>query len=132
MGGFLVWDIAYGHLLAELSHHNNIISGLAFSREGTVLVSGAIDSTIAIWDFAKLTNEAALEDVNVTHNPDVMKDSEKLLLGSYRSKSTPVQHLHFTRRNLLLTSGPFEGYLNTLRLSQHKALFVLVTVTCAF
>jgi len=105
----LVWDIAYGHLLAELSHHNNIISGLAFSREGTVLVSGAIDSTIAIWDFAKLTNEAALEDVNVTHNPDVMKDSEKLLLGSYRSKSTPVQHLHFTRRNLLLTSGPFEG-----------------------
>merc|ERR1719410_536826 len=72
----LVWDIAYGHLLAELSHHNNIISSLAFSREGTVLVSSAIDSTIAIWDFAKLTNEASLEDVNVTHNPDVIKDSE--------------------------------------------------------
>ena len=67
------------------------------------------DSTIAIWDFAKLTNEAALEDVNVTHNPDVMKDSEKMMLGSYRSKTTPVLHLHFTRRNLLLTTGPFEG-----------------------
>ena len=67
------------------------------------------DSTIAIWDFAKLTNEASLEDVNVTHNPDVIKDSEKLLLGNYRSKNTPVLHLHFTRRNLLLTSGPFEG-----------------------
>jgi len=105
----LVWDIAYGHLLAELSHHNNIISGLAFSREGTVLVSSAIDSTIAIWDFAKLTNEASLEDVNVTHNPDVIKESEKLLLGNYRSKNTPVLLLHFTRRNLLLTSGPFEG-----------------------
>ena len=38
----LVWDIAYGHLLAELSHHNNIIASLAFSREGTVLVSSAI------------------------------------------------------------------------------------------
>ena len=86
----LVWDIAYGHLLAELSHHNNIISGLAFSREGTVLTSSAIDSTIAVWDFAKLTNEAALEEVNVTHNPDVMRESEQLLLGNYRTKSTPV------------------------------------------
>jgi len=105
----LVWDIAYGHLLAELSHHNNIISGLAFSREGTVLTSSAIDSTIAVWDFAKLTNEAALEEVNVTHNPDVMRESEQLLLGNYRTKSTPVMHLHFTRRNLLLASGLFEG-----------------------
>eukprot|EP00090_Calanus_glacialis_P040049 TRINITY_DN6978_c0_g1_i1.p1 TRINITY_DN6978_c0_g1~~TRINITY_DN6978_c0_g1_i1.p1 ORF type:complete len:749 (-),score=253.58 TRINITY_DN6978_c0_g1_i1:122-2248(-) len=105
----LVWDIAYGHLLAELSHHKSIISGLAFSREGTVLASSAIDSTIAVWDFAKLTNEAALEDVNVTHNPDVMKESEHMLLGNYRTKNTPVLHLHFTRRNLLLASGPFEG-----------------------
>ena len=68
-----------------------------------------LDSTIAVWDFAKLTNEAALEDVNVTHNPDVMKDSEQMLLGNYRTKNTPVLHLHFTRRNLLLASGPFEG-----------------------
>merc|ERR1712110_579940 len=88
----LVWDIAYGHLLAGLSPHSSVI-----------------DSTIAIWDFAKLTNEAALDDVNVTHNPDVIKESEKLLLGNYRSKNTPVLLLHFTRRNLLLTPGPFEG-----------------------
>ena len=73
------------------------------------LSNNLTDSTIAIWDFAKLTNEASLEDVNVTHNPDVMKESEKLLLGNYRSKNTPVLLLHFTRRNLLLTSGPFEG-----------------------
>jgi transcription initiation factor TFIID subunit 5 len=38
----LVWDIAYGHLLAELSHHTSNIAGLAFSREGTVLASSAI------------------------------------------------------------------------------------------
>jgi len=105
----LVWDIAYGHLLAELTHHDSIISGLAFSREGTVLASSAIDGSIAIWDFAKLTNEAALEDVNVTHNPDVRKDSDSLKLGSYCSKTTPILHLHFTRRNLLLATGPFEG-----------------------
>jgi WD40 repeat protein len=38
----LVWDIAYGHLLAELSHHASNIASLAFSREGTVLASSAI------------------------------------------------------------------------------------------
>jgi len=105
----LIWDIAYGHLLAELSHHTSIIAGLAFSREGSVLSSSAIDCTIAIWDFGKLMNEAALEEVNVTHNPDVRRDSENFLLGNYLAKNTPVLHLHFTRRNLLLASGPFEG-----------------------
>jgi len=105
----LVWDIAYGHLLAELTHHTSMIAGLTFSREGTVLASSATDSTIALWNFAKLMGEAALEDVNVTHNPDVMKDSDKLLLGSYRTKSTPVIHLHFTRRNLLMAVGPYEA-----------------------
>ena len=105
----LVWDIAYGHLLAELSHHQNIIASLDFSREGTVLASSATDCTIALWDFGKLMDEAALEEVNVTHNPDVRRDSAALLLGNYRTKTTPVLHLHFTRRNLLLASGPFDG-----------------------
>lgn len=105
----LIWDIAFGHLLAELTHHSSIITGLAFSREGTILTSSAIDSTIALWDFGKLMNESSLEEVNVTHNPDVRRDSENLLLGNYRTKSTPVLHLHFTRRNLLLAVGPFES-----------------------
>ena len=69
----------------------------------------SLDCTIAIWDFGKLMNEAALEEVNVTHNPDVRRDSENFLLGNYLAKNTPVLHLHFTRRNLLLASGPFEG-----------------------
>jgi len=91
------------------SYFFSIIAGLAFSREGSVLSSSAIDCTIAIWDFGKLMNEAALEEVNVTHNPDVRRDSENFLLGNYLAKNTPVLHLHFTRRNLLLASGPFEG-----------------------
>jgi len=105
----LVWDIAFGHLLAELTHHSSIISGLAFSREGTILSSSAIDSSIALWDFCKLMNESSLEEVNVTHNPDVRRDSENLLLGSYRTKASPVLHLHYTRRNLLLAVGPFQS-----------------------
>ena len=33
-------------------------------------------------------------------------DNPKLLLGSYPTKATPVLNIHFTRRNLLLASGP--------------------------
>jgi transcription initiation factor TFIID subunit 5 len=47
--------------------------------------------------------------VNVTHNPDVRRDSEAVLLASYRTKATPVLGLHFTRRNLLLAIGTFES-----------------------
>lgn len=36
----LIWDIAYGHLLAELTGHTDAIYSLSFSREGTVLASG--------------------------------------------------------------------------------------------
>jgi len=54
-------------------------------------------------------NESSLEEVNVTHNPDMRRDTENLLLGSYRTKSTPVLHLHYTRRNLLLAVGPLDA-----------------------
>ena len=63
------------------------------------------DSSIYAWEFAKLTYEAALQDVNVTHNPDVRKEAEHILIGSYRTKNTPVLHLNFNWINQLLASG---------------------------
>ena len=74
-----------------------------------LILSFSLDSTIALWDFGKFMNESSLEEVNVTHNPDVRRDTENLLLGSYRTKSTPVLHLHYTRRNLLLAVGPLDA-----------------------
>ena len=38
----LIWDIAFGHLIAELNYHTNVISGLGFSREGTILGTSSI------------------------------------------------------------------------------------------
>ena len=38
----LIWDIAFGHLVAELEYHTDVISGLGFSREGTILASSAL------------------------------------------------------------------------------------------
>ena len=73
-----------------------------------VFFSGGIDFQVKLWDFARLTEEVSLEDVNVTHNPEIKSNTSTLLLGSYPTKSTSVLELHFTRRNLLLGAGFFE------------------------
>jgi transcription initiation factor TFIID subunit 5 len=39
----LMWDLAHGHLLAELTGHKGPIHTLAFSRDGHILTSGNSD-----------------------------------------------------------------------------------------
>jgi transcription initiation factor TFIID subunit 5 len=104
----LIWDISVGHLVSQLEYHTGGISGLGFSREGTILASSGLDSTLALWDFGTLLTESANDEMNVAQNPEVRKDTDALLLASYRTKSSPILHLHFTRRNLLLAIGCFE------------------------
>ncbi|GIX77637.1 transcription initiation factor TFIID subunit 5 [Caerostris extrusa] len=105
----IIWDIAYGHLLAELSGHNSTIYTLSFSREGSVLVSGGLDNCIKIWDMTKLLEDIDLEDLNISHAPNVKVNSDSYLLTTYRTKATPVLTTHFTRRNLLLGAGMYIG-----------------------
>ncbi|XP_076756911.1 TATA-box binding protein associated factor 5 isoform X2 [Xylocopa sonorina] len=105
----LVWDLAHGHLVAALSGHSGTIHCLSFSRDGNILVSGSLDSTIKLWDFTKLAEEMSLEDVNVSHNPDVKTNAEAYLLRIFATKNSPVLTLHFSRRNLLLGVGMFES-----------------------
>jgi len=105
----LIWDLAHGHLLAELTGHSMTVCSLAFSRDGTVLATASLDSSIQLWDFTKLTEESTFEDVNISHNPDVKRNIDSLRLARYPTKTTPVINLHFTRRNLLLAAGMFEG-----------------------
>ncbi|GFR14714.1 transcription initiation factor TFIID subunit 5 [Trichonephila clavata] len=105
----LIWDTAYGHLLAELSSHSDTIYSLSFSREGTVLASGGLDNCIKLWDVTKLLEEIDLEDLNISHSPNVKMNSDSYLLGTFRTKCTPVFTTHFTRRNLLLSAGMYLG-----------------------
>lgn len=67
-----------------------------------------MDCSIKLWDFSRLAEEMSLEDVNVSHNPEIKK-SDGYLLRSYGTKNSPVLSLHFTRRNLLLGVGVFDS-----------------------
>lgn len=69
---------------------------------------GSLDSSLRLWDFTKLCEDVSGENVNVSHNPDV-RDGEPYLLRCFPTKSSPFIALHFTRRNLLLGVGMFDG-----------------------
>lgn len=101
----LLWDIAHGHLLGDFSQHTDMLTSLVFSREGNVLVSAAVDNQIVLWDFKKFLEDTNLEEVNVTHNPDVATEAG-FRIAVFKSKGTPVLNIHFTRRNMLLAIGP--------------------------
>lgn len=73
-----------------------------------MLSSGGLDCALKLWDFTKLVEDSSSEDVNVSHNPDV-KSGDDYLLRTYSTKNSPLLHLHFTRRNLLLAVTMFDG-----------------------
>lgn len=70
---------------------------------------GSLDCTVKLWDFTKLAEEMSLEDVNVSHNPDVKTSTESYLLRTFATKNTSILTLHFSRRNLLLGVGMFDS-----------------------
>lgn len=73
-------------------------------------VPGSMDSTVRLWDATKAFDDVETDDFTAAtghiHLPD---NSQELLLGTYHTKSTPVTHLHFTRRNLLLAAGAYNS-----------------------
>ncbi|XP_041989256.1 transcription initiation factor TFIID subunit 5 [Aricia agestis] len=105
-GEIIVWDLSTGLPTSHLPlMHTAPIHALAFSRDGTILSSGSLDCTIKLWDFAAVTDESTAEE---NANNSVQKE-DKLLLMSFSTKSSPIKNLHFTRRNLLLAVGSYEG-----------------------
>jgi WD40 repeat protein len=50
-GEIRLYDFATGNLVALLKGHSNAVFGLAFSPDGSRLISGSFDNTAIIWDF---------------------------------------------------------------------------------
>ena len=54
-----IWDVRTGKLLAHLEGHKDSVQCFAFTSDGTVLASGSIDGTIALW---RMPSPKAAED----------------------------------------------------------------------
>lgn len=126
-----IWDAGSGRRLKSMrGHGRSSIYSLAFSREGDVLVSGGADNTVRVWDVKKNTNDAGPEPEafnlsstsNGTSNSEGSKNSKGIEkvnrkeiiatsdhITAYFTKLTPVYKVHFTRRNLCLAGGAFNG-----------------------
>jgi periodic tryptophan protein 2 len=62
-----IWSVQTGQLLDQLAGHEGPISSLAFSADGSILVSGSWDNTVRLWSiFARQqTSEPLAQQANV-------------------------------------------------------------------
>ena len=66
--------------------HRRTVWALDYYLDGAVLASGSDDSSVALWDGAKLTSKPH---------------------ATLRTKDTPIHSFVFTRRNLLIVCGNY-------------------------
>lgn len=111
-GGFVkVWDLADGKLVRTLfaknvprkdstisiGHSSGVLSQ-SIDWDGRILAVSHMDGNIRLWDVSKATLP-----MTSTQSEDCT------LIASYVTKSTPVQQVQFTYRNLLVGLGPFNA-----------------------
>lgn len=100
----LLWDIAESAPVAEFTGHTSTVNTMTFSLEGHVLASGGLDNCVKLWDIKRACH---MEDDMSDSNTKSSSATNTFEIGSFVTKATPVHKLHFTRKNLLLGSGPF-------------------------
>jgi WD40 repeat protein len=66
IGTIFVWDVHRGEMLGSFTGHDDTITGLVFTADERALVSASADSTMLVWDIARLaTTKPTLQAGNV-------------------------------------------------------------------
>jgi RNA polymerase sigma factor (sigma-70 family) len=105
--GIRLWDLVAGKELARLEGHDSDVASLAFSPDGTRLVSGQHNSTILVWDVApvlralprraKVPGRAELEALWADLTS---ADARKAHQAVWELAAAPEQTVPFLKENL--------------------------------
>ncbi len=88
-------------MLKDLKGHSDTLYSVAFSKDGSVLVSGGLDNSIRVWNA-----EAVLK--HGTAEGQINNESLNYLISAYSTRATSVLEMQFSQGNLLLAAGLHE------------------------
>lgn len=135
-GVILLWDLASGKLIKRMKGHDRGgIWSLCWNADGNLLMSGGADGTVRLWDTLKMDNigqqskivgEGGMMRVDGTGAPATggtgtvgttaqgKKKGKGLQISAdqvsaFPTKQTPVLFVKFTRMNLGLAAGCYQG-----------------------
>ncbi len=80
-GRIKVWDAMKGEELAARREHDGAIYGLAFTPDGTRLVSGSYDQTAVVWETASWRPVATLRYADPVYRVAFDPAGERLAVG---------------------------------------------------
>jgi transcription initiation factor TFIID subunit 5 len=106
-GAVLSWDLGSARCVAKApAAHAGPVWSLAYSQgEGSVLASGGADCTVKLWDSAR-GSASGSGGVLGQQEARPKEDAALMLLTTWTTRATPVLSVQFSRRNLMLCSGP--------------------------
>jgi WD40 repeat protein len=134
-------DLATGHRIAALDGHTDVVTSLAFSRDGRFLVSGSTDKSVRIWDveirkqvFALSGHEDAVTCVAISADGRTVASggldtvvrlwdaSTGATLGTLASHTDAVQALEFAPGGKILASGSKDSAVVLWSVATHKEI----------